>query len=796
MRLVSLTDLLLLFIVLLVPAGAAAPLYQWTTVASRASQGSDDGPVATARFYEPHGLAADSAGSLYVADTANQTIRKITPEGIVSTLAGAVGLTGSADGTGSIARFNQPDSLAVDAAGNVYVADTGNYLIRRITPGGLVSTLAGIVGTKGAVDGPAASATFQSLGQLAVDGAGKVYVLDQRTIRVIANGQVSTLYAGGSTLVLSSNTTVTVYVDGGLAVDEAGQVFFSGTLDRGPVEGVGRQFYPALLKRDTQGVISILYGGPPYYGDGAIQSLGRLALDHSGNVYMFVSSWIEGMHSPIWRVGPDGTAAQIDAIKLANGADAVGYGLTVNPAGEFFYTREDNVVVKSGAVYAGTGAGTAGWQNPLSLTVDPTGNVWVADYRSMIIYGRGSSGVSLSKVTPAGEATTVIRASFQYEFNYDYPPVVAAGPDGSVNFLHGYFSQNTLTKIPSDGTNTSESFGVVPPGNGYEFGQPRPFVKGMVADQTGNLIVPDASDHVIWLRSVAGTWSVLAGAQGQAGRVDGTGAFARFGGLSAVTMDRAGNFYVLDAGDPAAGGCVIRQITPTGTVTTISGDLTKVSGVPGISAYVPTGLTVDNAGIFYLAYGWGGTVWSLTPAGEMTLIGGTPGLDGTSDGIGPAARFLVASGVATDAQGRIFVIDSLAGTLRMGTVVTIAPQLTTQPQSVTAAVGGSVQFSVAATGTPPPNYQWRLGGVPISGATSSSLSLTNVQSANAGSYSVTVSNSAGSVTSAVANLSITSGNSSGSGSGGGSPGLGFYSALAVLIALRRCIGRKRDPVHY
>jgi len=321
----------------------------------------------------------------------------------------------------------------------------------------------------------------------------------------------------------------------------------------------------------------------------------------------------------------------------------------------------------------------------------------------------------------------------------------------------------------------------------------------MVADQAGSLIIPDASDHVIWVRTAAGGWSVLAGTQGQAGRVDGTGAVARFGGLSAVTMDQAGNFYVLDANDPTAGGCVIRQITPAGTVTTISSDLTKSSGLPGISAYVPTGLTVDNAGIFYLTYGWGGTVWSLTPAGEMTLIGGSPGLDGTSDGIGTAARFMVASSIVTDPQGRIFVADSLAGTLRMGTVVTIAPQITTQPQSVAVAAGGSAQFSVAATGTPPPTYQWFFGGVAISGATSSSLSLTNVQAANAGSYSVTVSNSAGSVTSTMANLSLAAGNSSGGGSGdggGGAPGLGFYGALAVVVVLRWANSRKRSIVNY
>ena len=109
-------------------------------------------------------MAVDSAGNVYVADTDNHTIRKVTPAGVVTTLAGLAGSPGSADGTGSAARFYCPRGVAVDSAGNVYVADTGNHTIRKVTPAGVVTTLAGLAGSAGSADGTGSAARFnQSL---------------------------------------------------------------------------------------------------------------------------------------------------------------------------------------------------------------------------------------------------------------------------------------------------------------------------------------------------------------------------------------------------------------------------------------------------------------------------------------------------------------------------------------------------------------------------------------------------------------------------------------------------------
>jgi len=173
-----------------------------STFAGRADEwGRTDGAGGAARFNNPQGLAADAAGYLYVADRDNQAIRKITPAGLVSTLAGSATSMGSADGKGSAARFFRPSALAVDAAGNVFVADTRNFTLRRITPSGVVTTIAGRADPNndraaGYLDGPARAARFSFIEGIAVDAAGNVYVADNSThvIRKLSTrGVVSTI---------------------------------------------------------------------------------------------------------------------------------------------------------------------------------------------------------------------------------------------------------------------------------------------------------------------------------------------------------------------------------------------------------------------------------------------------------------------------------------------------------------------------------------------------------------------------------------------------------------------------
>jgi hypothetical protein len=162
--------------------------------------GSVDGTGTAARFRAPRGIAIDAAGNLYVADTGNHTIRKITPQGEVSTLAGLAGSPGSADGAGDQARFRSPSGIAADAAGNLYVTDAGTR-VRKVSPTGEVSTLAGSSGTTTIFDGTASLASFRFPHAPFVDAQGNVYVLDDVTTggqtlirRITPDGVVTTVF--------------------------------------------------------------------------------------------------------------------------------------------------------------------------------------------------------------------------------------------------------------------------------------------------------------------------------------------------------------------------------------------------------------------------------------------------------------------------------------------------------------------------------------------------------------------------------------------------------------------------
>ncbi|MCF7687337.1 MAG: immunoglobulin domain-containing protein [Cephaloticoccus sp.] len=187
----SVTDSANATIRVITPAGVVS-----TLAGSTVSRGNADGTGSAATFSAPLGIARDTAGNLYVADAMNHTVRKITTTGTVSTLAGRSGVAGSSDGPGAAARFNHPTGVAVDGGGNVYVADAINNLIRRINPAGVVTTLAGTTGVSGTIDGSGGVALFNNPGGLVSDVAGNLYIADtgNSTVRKIApDGTVTTL---------------------------------------------------------------------------------------------------------------------------------------------------------------------------------------------------------------------------------------------------------------------------------------------------------------------------------------------------------------------------------------------------------------------------------------------------------------------------------------------------------------------------------------------------------------------------------------------------------------------------
>ena len=223
-----------LFAILLLFSLAAALQAQdaVTTLAGQALvSGAANGTGTNASFSDPAAIVADVKGNVFVADSRNHAIRKITTNGVVTTFAGKLGVAGTANGIGTTAQFNSPSGLAFDKSGNLFVSDTANHTIRKITPAGVVITFAGVAGSGGFLDGAAGGALFCSPLGIAVWTNGNVFVADSgnHCIRKISGGVVST-FAGSPQVWGSANGTGTnAQFNGpcGLKFDSNGILFVS-----------------------------------------------------------------------------------------------------------------------------------------------------------------------------------------------------------------------------------------------------------------------------------------------------------------------------------------------------------------------------------------------------------------------------------------------------------------------------------------------------------------------------------------------------------------------------------------
>jgi sugar lactone lactonase YvrE len=252
-----------------------------TTFAGSAQQGINDGTGSAAQFYDPQGIASDAQGNLVVVDSRSFLIREITPGAVVTTLAGniAVGFT---DGTGNSAQFHTPTGAALDLQGNVYIADWGNHAIRKITPAGVVTTLAGN-GTPGFADGTGGAARFNYPYGLTVDAQGNVFIADEQnhSIRKItATGVVTTFAGNGSIGSADGNASAARFsFPSGLALDAQGNMYVA---DRGNHR---------IRKITPAGIVSTVAGTVQGYSDGDANTAKfnqpyGLTLDAQGNIYV------------------------------------------------------------------------------------------------------------------------------------------------------------------------------------------------------------------------------------------------------------------------------------------------------------------------------------------------------------------------------------------------------------------------------------------------------------------------------------------------------------------------------
>jgi len=580
--------------------------------------GYNDGQGADARFYSPRDVATDSAGNVYVADAYNSTIRKITPAGVVSTFAGTAGQFGSVDGTGSEARFNTPGSVAVDSAGNVYVADDGNYTIRKITPAGVVSTLAGTVGKAGSADGDGIAAQFHFLSGIAADPGGNLYVTDSgsHTIRKITSAGVVSTFAGTADQIGSMDgigSTALFNQPHGIAIDSAGNVYVADTENQ------------TIRKITPAGVVSTLAGTAGQIGsaDGSgsaaqFRSPFGLATDSAGNVYV-----ADNFNYTIRKITP---AAVVST--LAGAAPQFG---------------------------SADGTGSAARFNlPAGLATDSAGNVYVADTRNETI----------RKITPAAVVSTLAGAAPQFgsvdgigsAARFNFPAGIATDTAGNVYVADG--ENSTIRKVTPAGvvSTLAGTAGEVGPADGIGSAARFVYPQGVATDSAGNVYVADTSNYTIRKITPGGVVSTLAGSALRSGSADGIGSDARFNEPQGLATDLAGNVYVADTENHT-----IRKITPAGMVSTLAGTALLSGSADGIGSAAqfsgPYSVATDSAGNVYVADTGNHTIRKITPAGVVSTLAGTANQFGFADGIGSAARFINPYSVATDSTGNVYVAD-------------------------------------------------------------------------------------------------------------------------------------------
>jgi sugar lactone lactonase YvrE len=579
--------------------------------------GNSDGTGAAARFNFPFGIATDSSGNIFVTDTVNDTVRKIQAGGVVTTWAGASNNPGSSDGNGEDARFFRPGRIATDRAGNVYVPDTRNHTIRKITPAGLTTTFAGRAGQKGSVDGESTIARFAYPRAVAVDSLGNVYVADSGncTIRKITpSGEVSTL-AGQAGVSGSKDgiATAALFTDPtGISADLSGNVYVSDDIEH------------VIRKITADGRVSAFAGsnGNAGYIDGAgsiarFTSPGGLTVDGAGNLYV-----ADAGNNTIRKITPDGMVSTVAGKASTGSADgsaseatfATLDGLAVDASGAVYIADTSNHTIRkispSGDVSTVAGmAGVAGssdgfrsearFNNPETVAVDPQGNVYVPD----------ASNHTIRKIAADGAVTTLAGLAGSYgstdgfgsQARFFYPFGLALDKGGNIYVADGY--NHIIRKITPAGlvSTLAGLAGQAGDQDGVASAARFKAPESVTVDSSGNVYVADFGNHTIRKILPNGTVSTLAGLAGFSGDADGLGPSARFSNPASIAVDLEANVYVADAYNNK-----IRMITPAGVVSTLAGSLTSSAGSSdglGNAARfrTPFGIAVDDAGNLYVS---------------------------------------------------------------------------------------------------------------------------------------------------------------------------------------------------
>jgi uncharacterized protein (TIGR03437 family) len=601
-----------------------------TTFAGNGTQGfsGDGGPATQARLALPQGVAVDTAGNVYFADAGNARVRKVDTNGIISTVAGNGTPLSLGDGGPATSAGMTPVWVAVDAQGNIYIADPGSHRIRKVNTSGIISTYAGGNGAGFAGDGgPAASAKLFNPTSVAVDANGNVYIADTNNYRI---RKVSSGASGSPVTATPSTFSFSYTIAGNLPPSQSVVIFTLGTT---------LTFTSSVSTTDGRNWLSV----SPTSG----------SANNTLSISVSPSSLSPGVYNGTITITPSGAGNSPLAIPVRLSVNSpVSQGVISTVAGNGLIPFSGN-----------GGAATSTPIGPNAVAVDRDGNIYIADIVDSRIF-KVSDGGLLSVFAGNGAFTFVGDGGPATSASFFNPSAVAVDSSGNVYIADT--QNNRIRKVTTSGQISTVA------GNGrQEFsgdggpatsaGISNPFA--VAVDSAGNLYIADAGNNRVRKVNTNGTISTIAGMllpgfSGDGGPATSASLFLP-GGLA---VDVAGNVYVADIGNAR-----IRKVSSSGTITTVAGNGSKsFSGDGGQATSAAlnmfgshAGLSIDAVGNLYIPDIANHRVRKVDTAGIITTVAGN-GIAGFSGDGGPAtaAGLNNPTDVALGPAGNLYISDN------------------------------------------------------------------------------------------------------------------------------------------
>jgi streptogramin lyase len=630
------------------------------------TRGYVNGNVSVARYNEPWGITRDSLGNIYIADKANNCIRRIDTTGNVTTFAGVQDHAantaarirvpvnpGYVNARGTAARLRRPQGIVCDSNNNLFFVETDNHVVRRIDPTGLVTTFAGPPATssnsggqttRGFVNGASTAATFNQPFGIAIDSKNNLYVADNQNhaIRIIdPSGTVRTFAGGSSGNTDGTGTAARFRFPYAVVCDLSDNVFVADYMN-----GAIRRITPS-------GVVTTVTGGAGLgYVDG-IKGTARLrpvGLTLGPNNTLFVADADPDKNAPAL------TAHRIRLVDIATGTVLTVAGNGIQTPGTTTTINSDNLL------------GT-----PLS---NPTNMLWDTANKRLYVVNTGT----LNPPNPNpffGNYINIINLA-----GLTIPPtpsmaVTTFAGSGGTGFFMGSFANGVSSAArfnrPMGITvyngnvyvaDTSNSkIRMITPNGTVSTPVDSPLIKSPAAlafDVSGNMYIVNMGSHNI-LKCSNNTVTHFAGSTGGAAgtAINGTGSAARFDNPNGIAIDSSGNCIISDY----VNNC-LRKITPSGVVSTLATDVKS-----------PTGIAIDSSGSIYVVNVVENTIIKVTPTGSKSIFAGDT-MGGMTDGPVATAKFQYPRCIAIDSANNMYITDANNHSIRKidssGMVTTIA----------------------------------------------------------------------------------------------------------------------------